>query len=199
MRRGGAGWGGPGAWALALALVSGGAVACAPASTVAAPPAPAAPASTALPAPIAAPASTAAPAPSSLSPAPPPSAFARAFDERSRRSAPPLPLPPDVRAAARRYRYVFVAGFLNEGMRAVYFSDNRRALADAGVDRGAVHVLYPGSGRSVEDNIAELGRTLPALAAAGPEKLVVIGHSKGAVEALGFALGSPAFVRAAVP
>jgi hypothetical protein len=110
----------------------------------------------------------------------------------------PHPLPPNALAAARRYRYVFVAGFLNEAFRPGYFNENRDALLDAGVGAGAIHVVFPRSADAVAETAGRLRQEIPALAAAGHQKLILIGHSKGAAELLAFALGDPAFVRARV-
>lgn len=107
----------------------------------------------------------------------------------------PQPLPAEVLEAARRYRYVFVAGFLNEGFKPGYFNENREALAEAGVVAGAIHVVFPHSADAVEETAARLGHEIPDLAAQGPEKLVLVGHSKGGAELLAFALGNPTFVR----
>src|SRR5262245_59081069 len=110
----------------------------------------------------------------------------------------PTPLPAAATAAARQYRYVFVAGFLNEGFQIGYFNENRKALVSAGVAPDAIHVVFPRSGNGVEDNVTELRRSIPELAARGPQKLVLVGHSKGAVEALALVAAEPAFVRARV-
>lgn len=110
----------------------------------------------------------------------------------------PQPLPDGVLEAARRYRYVFVAGFLNEAFRQGYFNENREALLEAGVAANAIHVLFPRSADAVAETATRLRQELPALAAGGHQKLVLIGHSKGAAELLAFALANPAFVRARV-
>ena len=132
-------------------------------------------------------------APSQARPSPPDSAAFRAWFERQ--SQHPTALPVATVQAARAYRYVFIAGFLNEGFQSGYFSQNRQALLDAGVKAGAIEVLFPKSGNTVAQNVEVLSRSLPALAAKGPQKLVLIGHSKGAVEALAFAVGAPDFLR----
>jgi len=133
------------------------------------------------------------PAPPAEAPAPGP--FRAWFEGQSQH---PSPLPPKVLEAARAYRYVFIAGFLNEGFQVGYFSQNRRALLDAGVPPGAIELVFPKSGNTIEENVAVLRRVLPELAAKGPQKLVLIGHSKGAVEALAFMVAAPDFVRAHV-
>jgi len=119
-----------------------------------------------------------------------------AFFERQVAAADPLPQ--DVLAAARRYRYVFVAGFLNEAFRSGYFNENRDALLAAGVGADAIHVVFPRSADAVAETAGHLRQQIPALAGAGPQKLILIGHSKGAAELLAFALGNAAFVRARI-
>ena len=121
--------------------------------------------------------------------------FAAFFE---RQVATPQPLPDCVLEAARRYRYVFVAGFLNEAFRQGYFNENRDALREAGVRADEIHVVFPRSADAIAETAARLGQELPALAGQGRQKLVLIGHSKGAAELLAFALANPAFVRARV-
>jgi len=132
------------------------------------------------------------PAQVELPPAPDPAAF-RAWFERE--SEHPTELPAAALKLARTYHYVFVAGFLNEGMQAGYFNQNKNALLDLGVNSGAIDIVFPGSGNGIEENAAVLLSTLAVLAAKGPQKLVLIGHSKGAVETLAFVVAAPAFVR----
>ena len=62
--------------------------------------------------------------------------------------AAPTALPPDVREVAHRYRYVLIAGFLNEGFQIGYYNENRKALLDAGVRKDAIHVVFPPRGKS---------------------------------------------------
>ena len=121
--------------------------------------------------------------------------FAAFFE---RQIAAPQPLPQSVLEAARRYRYVFVAGFLNEAFRRGYFNENRDALIEAGVRPDAIHVVFPRSADAIAETAERLHREIPTLAAAGDQKLVLIGHSKGAAELLAFALANPAFVRTRV-
>ncbi|HEX2660655.1 MAG TPA: hypothetical protein VHU40_20380, partial [Polyangia bacterium] len=64
-------------------------------------------------------------------PAQPDSAAFRAWFERE--SQHPTTLSPSAVKAARAYRYVFIAGFLNEGFQIGYFNQNRQTLLDAGV------------------------------------------------------------------
>lgn len=104
-----------------------------------------------------------------------------------------LAVPNDVRRVARRYRYVFVGGFMNEGM-SEYFKQNARELRAMGVPRTAIHYIYPSSHETIEVNAAAVRAKFQEFAALGPEKLVVIAHSRGACDALAFALDEPRFV-----
>ena len=105
-----------------------------------------------------------------------------------------LRIPAGVEAEARRFRYVFVAGFRNEGMRG-YFAQNVKELRAQGVPREAIHVIAPSSDRTIAGNAPEVNARFRAIAAQGPEPLVVIAHSRGACDALAFALANPRFVR----
>jgi pimeloyl-ACP methyl ester carboxylesterase len=104
-----------------------------------------------------------------------------------------LSIPAEVSRTVRCYRYVFVAGFLNEGMSG-YFAQNAKALRAKGVPRRAIHFIYPSSHKTVAENADAVRAEFLGIARQGPEKLVVIGHSRGACDALAFALGNPEFV-----
>jgi pimeloyl-ACP methyl ester carboxylesterase len=104
-----------------------------------------------------------------------------------------LSIPTDVKRAAEAYRYVFVAGFMSEGM-SEYFTQNARELAAMGVPRKAIHFIYPSSGETIEGNAAAVRSKFREFAALGAEKLVVIAHSRGACDTLAFALENPEFV-----
>jgi pimeloyl-ACP methyl ester carboxylesterase len=104
-----------------------------------------------------------------------------------------LSMPPHIKRAARSYRYVFVGGFMSEGM-SEYFKQNAKELRTIGVPRTAVHYVYPSSRESIEGNAAAVQGKFEKFAALGPEKLVVIAHSRGASDALAFALRNPRFV-----
>jgi pimeloyl-ACP methyl ester carboxylesterase len=123
---------------------------------------------------------------------PDPAAFRAWFERESQH---PTELPAAAVKIARAYRYVFIAGFLNEGIQPGYFNQNRLALLDVGVNADAIDIVFPGSGRGIEENAAVLLSTLAVLAAKGPQKLVLIGHSKGAAETLAFIVAAPVFVR----
>ncbi len=104
-----------------------------------------------------------------------------------------LVIPAEVRRTARGYRYVFVAGFMNEQMSG-YFMQNAKELRAMGVPRRAIHFIYPSSHKTVEQNADAVRARFQEIAALGPEKLVVIGHSRGACDTLAFALENSAFV-----
>jgi hypothetical protein len=99
----------------------------------------------------------------------------------------------DVREGARGFRYVFVGGFMSEGMSA-YFKQNAKELRAIGVPRTAVHFIYPSSQETIQGNAEVVRGKFHEFAALGPERLVVIAHSRGACDTLAFALRDPEFV-----
>ncbi len=105
-----------------------------------------------------------------------------------------LEVPAAVAERARSFRYVFVEGFRNERMPG-YFSQNIAELKAHGVLKGAIAVIEPSSGRSMEDNAVAVRARFLEIAGSGPEKLVIIAHSRGACDTLAFALGNAPFVR----
>jgi pimeloyl-ACP methyl ester carboxylesterase len=105
-----------------------------------------------------------------------------------------LRIPEPVEREVRGLRYVFVGGFGNERMPG-YFAQNARELRAQGVPRRSIHFLYPSSRRTVEENRDSVRDEFLRIAAAGPGRLVVIAHSRGACDALAFALHEPRFVR----
>jgi pimeloyl-ACP methyl ester carboxylesterase len=104
-----------------------------------------------------------------------------------------MSIPVEVRQAARRFRYVFVGGFHNERLPG-YFAQNAKELRAQGVPRRAVHFIYPSSDETVAGNAESVRDQFLEIARAGPEKLVVIAHSRGACDALAFALHNREFV-----
>lgn len=82
-----------------------------------------------------------------------------------------------------QFEYVFVAGFLNEGL-VGYFAENIAALQRAGIPRDRIHVLKPSSGRGVLANLPSLTRDLQRIYQSSGRQLVIIAHSKGALETL---------------
>ena len=104
-----------------------------------------------------------------------------------------LDIPEAIEANAARYRYIFVAGFSNERMPG-YFTQNAKELRARGVPRKAIHFVYPSSKKTVEENLDEVRGKFLEIADQGPEKLVVIAHSRGACDAMAFALHNQDFV-----
>src|SRR5262245_6165401 len=105
-----------------------------------------------------------------------------------------LDIPAPVSLAASSCRYIFVAGFYNERM-PNYFAQNARELRDWGVPAELIHTIAPSSDRTLAENAEGVRERFQQLADLGPEPLVVIAHSRGACDALAFALANPRFVR----
>ncbi|QEH34890.1 Alpha/beta hydrolase family protein [Aquisphaera giovannonii] len=105
-----------------------------------------------------------------------------------------LAIPEDVRARAASFRYVLVGG-LNFGSTRGYLTHNVKQLRERGVPADSVEVIHPDSSRTIAENADDLDARIRAIAAKGPEKLVLIAHSRGACDVLAFALGDPDFVR----
>jgi pimeloyl-ACP methyl ester carboxylesterase len=123
-------------------------------------------------------------------PAPSPAEF-RAWFEAARQGD--LVIPDQVGRNARRFRYVFVGGFASERL-PNYFRDNADELRARGVSSGAIHFVFPSSHRTIDENAAEVRSRFLAISLEGPERLVVIAHSRGACDVLTFALREPEFV-----
>jgi pimeloyl-ACP methyl ester carboxylesterase len=120
-----------------------------------------------------------------------PEAFRAWFEAGSRGR---LLVPARVESHAREFRYVFVSGFWNEQMPG-YFAQNVKGLVAHGVPRGHIYRIEPSSHRTLEENAAEVRDRFLEIAREGDGRLVVIAHSRGACDALAFALGNPEFVR----
>ena len=105
-----------------------------------------------------------------------------------------LVIPEEVARGARRFRYVFVAGFAHEQMRG-YFAQNVKDLRAVGVTKAAIHTISPSSGETVEESAEAFRRQVFTIASQGPEPLVIVAHSRGACDTLAFALTEPGFVR----
>lgn len=105
-----------------------------------------------------------------------------------------LSISPSISAEAARYRYVFVGGLRGEGMHEE-FGSSSRDLRACGVPKRSIHVLFPSSHKTVEQNADTFRSELHKIAEAGPEPLVVIAHSRGACDILVFALKDPSFVQ----
>ena len=115
----------------------------------------------------------------------------RAWFDAARRGR--LEIPDHTARIARRYRYVFIGG-LHVGIMPGYLAQNIKELRARGVPRRLIHLIDPSSFHTVSENAAELRSRLIELAALGPERLVIIAHSRGACDALAFAIGNPAFI-----
>jgi hypothetical protein len=105
-----------------------------------------------------------------------------------------LKVPPRVAREARSFRYVFVEGFRNERMPG-YFAANIAELKALGIPRDQIHIIDPSSRRTTAANAESVRARFLEIAREGPERLVVIAHSRGACDALAFAIGDPVFVR----
>lgn len=104
-----------------------------------------------------------------------------------------LIVPREVEAHARQFRYVFVGGFRGEGMRD-QFARNARDLRARGIPKRSIHVVAPSSHKTVEENAVAIRDKFAEIANRGPERIVVIAHSRGACDVLAFALENPEFV-----
>jgi pimeloyl-ACP methyl ester carboxylesterase len=104
-----------------------------------------------------------------------------------------LSIPDAVIDEARRYRYVFVGGFHSERLPG-YFAQNAKELRANGVPKRSIHFIYPSSHETVDGNATMVREIFEDIASQGPEKLVVIAHSRGSCDALAFALQNPEFV-----
>ena len=104
-----------------------------------------------------------------------------------------LEFPAAAEKAARGYQYVFIGGFASERMSS-YFLQNAQDLQARGVPQRSIHFIFPSSEGTIEENSGLVSDTFRKIARESPGKLVVIAHSRGACDALTFALRNPAFV-----
>lgn len=93
----------------------------------------------------------------------------------------------------KKFEYVFVAGFLNEGVIG-YFKDNKKALLRAGIPKKQIHIINPSSSRSFSKNIPSILKKLKRIKNSKNNELVVIAHSKGAAEVLALAVSHSKFI-----
>ncbi len=105
-----------------------------------------------------------------------------------------LRIPKPVASRAKRFRYVFVGGF-GIGRMPGYFTQNAKELQAIGVPHRSIHFLYPDSHKTVEQNREMVRDKILGFAGDRPERLILIAHSRGACDALTFALREPGFVR----
>jgi hypothetical protein len=119
-----------------------------------------------------------------------PENFQAWFDRAARHK---LSIPDEVRRNAAKYQYVFING-LDIGFMPGCFVQNAKELRALGVPAEAIHIVEPSSRETVAESTRSVRTRIKAIAAKRPEKLVLIGHSRGACAALAFALESPRFV-----
>lgn len=115
--------------------------------------------------------------------------FMRWFDEASGGK---IELSEAIEARSAGFRYVFVGGFLNE-RKPGYFGQNIKELRAHGVPWERIHEIYPSSRKTVDESREEIRDAFENIASAGPERMVVIAHSRGACDALAFALENADF------
>ncbi len=87
----------------------------------------------------------------------------------------------------KKFEYVFIAGFLNEGLLG-YFKDNKKALLVNGVPKKQIHIINPSSNKGLSQNIPLILKKLKEIRNLKKKKLIIIAHSKGAAETLGLAM-----------
>jgi len=88
---------------------------------------------------------------------------------------------------SQKYSYVFIAGFLNEGLLS-YFKDNIDVLEEMGISKSDIHVIRPSSSQSIEENIPYFKKKLEEVLSQSKKPLILFAHSKGGAEALALAL-----------
>ncbi len=103
-----------------------------------------------------------------------------------------LEIPEPVLHSARGFRYVFICGLFNEKIPG-YFAQNVKELRSRGIPRSSIHLIKPDSQQTIDENARAVRTELQSIAEQGPERLVLIGHSRGACDALVFAMQNPKF------
>jgi pimeloyl-ACP methyl ester carboxylesterase len=88
---------------------------------------------------------------------------------------------------AQEFQYVFISGFHNE-MMPLYFWGNIRELRRRGIHARNIHRIHPSSHMSFDTVVDRVANSFEHLAHQNPERLVVVGHSRGACAALAAAL-----------
>jgi pimeloyl-ACP methyl ester carboxylesterase len=97
------------------------------------------------------------------------------------------------RAKGAAHHYIFITGF-NSEKPSHYFWGNINQLLRLGVPARRIHLVKPPSEQTFKEYYPALKKHLFGLA--DPDhKLVLVAHSRGAEDALGFALLNPDFVR----
>ncbi len=91
------------------------------------------------------------------------------------------------------YDYVLVGGLIADYLHRVgYFSIFRSELKEQGVPGNQIHLLFPPSDLSVEDNAeSAIPEKWGAISAKSDRPIVIVAHSKGAVETVEFLLRNP--------
>ncbi len=96
---------------------------------------------------------------------------------------------------AYHYLYVFVPGFLHRWV-PTYFLPNRAHLIRMGIPKDSIKIIRPSHGQSKEKNIEWLFSKFQTLQKIYPHKqMVIMGHSKGASEALALSLQNSVFFK----
>ncbi|MFO0888470.1 MAG: hypothetical protein U0790_04900 [Isosphaeraceae bacterium] len=119
-----------------------------------------------------------------------PADFSRWFDEARHGR---LAMPEELSRNAGGYRYVLING-LDIGMTQGCFVQNLKELQARGVPRASVHLIDPSASKTVAEYAPSLRSEIFRIASQGPEPLVIIAHSRGACDALAFALMNPEFI-----
>jgi len=119
-----------------------------------------------------------------------PAAFSRWFEEARQGR---LAIPAELARNATHYRYVLING-LAIGVTQGNFAQNVKGLQERGVPRASIHLINPSASKTVSEYAETLRAEMRQLASRGPEPLVVMAHSRGACDALAFALMNPEFI-----
>ncbi len=98
----------------------------------------------------------------------------------------------EVIAASRNYQYVFVSGFLSE-QTPLYWSDNEDSLTELGIPHDRITILHPSSAQTTLQNSVWLAEQLLNITSQQP--IILLAHSKGAVETVLFAAHNIEFVK----
>lgn len=106
----------------------------------------------------------------------------------------PSAVPENTKRKAAGFHYIFVAGFLNEGI-VGYFSENIKELKRLGVPARSISIVSPCSGKTFEENSAIIREGIIDVLKRESDRAVLFAHSRGAVDALAFALEHSDFVR----
>jgi pimeloyl-ACP methyl ester carboxylesterase len=100
---------------------------------------------------------------------------------------------------AQNEHYVFVEGLFNEGTPGQFYTEINY-LKNNGVDELHIHRVHPRSPLYFTSSAVETGRMIFQAAYESPEgfensQMILVGHSRGALEVMVFALSNPDFVR----